>query len=187
MRRILSLTIALLFATLSYSQIFSTGQTLKQGAMSLGLEPAVVNNDFGFYFHGGYGLRPAADLGIQLGFGHGHPYFEGNIEWALLSSNPYLSVTTGAHYNGNFGFNGGATLTFPVSRVYLSTGLDANLDFQSYDSNLDGKNELHTVVPIWLPFGLEVYLKQHMSLVVEAEVPLHDAYTFVGAGLNIYF
>ena len=187
MKKILSFAIAMLFVTISYGQIFSTGQTLKAGTMSLGLEPTIIGNNFGFYMHGGYGLSAGSDLGIKLGFGNGNAYFEGNVEWALLSKNPFLSVTTGAHYNGNFGFDGGATLTFPVSRIFLSTGIDANLNFWSADVDGDGDTELQTNVPLWLPFGLEVYLKDHMSIIVEAEVGINNASTIVGGGLCIYF
>ncbi len=188
MKKIVVFSLALFISSLSFGQIFSTGQTLKAGAMSLGIEPAVVANNFGIFFHGGYGLNAGSDLGVKLGFGNGHPYVEGNVEFGLLKSNPYLSATIGGHYNGNFGFDGTTIITFPVSRVFLSTGLDANIDFSSYDSNGDGNKELHTAIPFWLPFGLEVYIKKHMSIIFEAEVGINNpAYTIVGGGLSLYF
>jgi hypothetical protein len=187
--RKLFVLVAFVFISISgYSQIFSTGQTLKSGEMSVGLEPAVFGSDFAFYFHGGYGISSGADLGLKLGFGHyGNAYVEGNVEWALITSNPYLSAKTGAHYNGNFGFDGAMLLTFPVSRVYLTSGLDANLDFYNADQDADGKDELHTNFPVWIPFGLEVYVKKQMSIIFEAEVPVNGGGTFVGAGLSLYF
>ena len=188
MKKVLLLLVAVSFASISFGQVFSTGQTLKSGAMSLGIEPAVVGNNFGIFFHGGYGLNTGSDLGIKAGFGQGNPYIEGNVEFGLLRSNPYLSATLGGHYNGNFGFDGGATITFPVSRVFLSSGLDMNLDFYQADTNADGKKELHTSLPVWLPFGLEVYVKKHLSIIFEAEVGVSSAaYTIVGGGISMYF
>ena len=65
---ILFFTIALL--NFINAQVFNTGQTLKKGAFSFGVEPAIIangNSDFILFLHGGYGIKKGIDFGVKAG------------------------------------------------------------------------------------------------------------------------
>lgn len=182
------LTLAL-FAALAISanaQIrFSTGQTLQKGAFSIGIEPVINTNgsNFALFFHGGYGVGHNADLGLKLGFGWSNPYIGLDYEKSFLSGKPSVSAHGGAHYWNDFGLDFGSTVTFPIKSLYLSTGLDADLDFGS-----NANNDLNMYLPLWLPLEMEYYLQKHLSLVFEANIKLtRSAFTTVGGGLSVYF
>ncbi len=46
------------------AQVFNTASTLKSGKANLGINPAVLNEDFGLFVHGGFGISPGFDLGL---------------------------------------------------------------------------------------------------------------------------
>ncbi len=170
--------------------VFGTGQTLQKGAFSVGINPAWADtgNEFGLLFHGGYGLGNNSDLSLKLGFGWGNPYVGLDFEKTFLSGKPSLSVYGGAHYWNNFGLDFGTIVTFQVAQVYISTGLDMDLNFITRDINGDGNKEFDNLqVPIWLPLEVEWYVKKHLSLIFEADIPLNDAFVIIGGGLSVYF
>jgi len=178
-----------LFAVIAFSanaQVrFSTGQTLQKGAFSIGIDPVINTNgsNFALFFHGGYGLGNNSDLGLKLGFGWGNPYIGLDYEKSFLSGKPSVSAHGGAHYWGDFGLDFGSTVTFPIKSLYLSTGLDADLNFGS-----NTNNDLNMYLPLWLPLEMEYYLQKHLSLIFEANIKLtRSAFTTVGGGLSIYF
>ena len=89
----------------------------------------------------------------------------------------------GAHVFKYFGLDAGGLVTFPISNVRITTGLDMDLVFGE-----DGQGDTELWIPLWLPISLEVYIKKHLSIVFEGNVELTDrAWTTVGGGLNIYF
>lgn len=166
--------------------VFSSAQTLQKGTFSVGINPAwgdFGGGDFALFFHGGYGLGNNADLGLKLGFGWGDPYVGLDFEKSFLSGKPSLSVYAGGHYWHNFGLDLGTIVTFPLQNVYLSTGLDMDIVFGK-----DANDELEISVPLWLPLEVEFYLRKHLSLIFEADIPLtSSAFTIVHGGVSIYF
>ena len=173
---------ALLLVTLLNAQVFNTAQTLRTGKFSLGLEPAIYDigdNDVSFFIHGGYGINRGLDLGIKLGLGAmDETYFSADLEWMLRGLSPYISVSTGAHILNDVGIDGTLNITFPLSRqVWLYTGLDLDIIFAD-----------DTVIPLWIPVGLEVGIRRNMNLILEVEAGLNDeAYNIFGGGINFYF
>ncbi len=162
----------------SHAQVFNTAGTLKKNSFSIGLEPAVLingGNEFMMFFHGGYGIKSGIDLGVHLGAGN-TTYFGAEIEWGL---GKYFSLTTGAHNFGNFGLDGALNATFGItSGVNLFTGLDMDIIFA----------EPETVLPLWLPLGVEIAIKSKMSFILETEINITDnAYHLIGGGLSFYF
>ncbi len=181
----------LLFAGISMAAnaqiVFSSGRTLQKGAFSIGINPAWgdYGNGFALLFHGGYGIGKNADLSAKLGFGWGNPYVGIDFEKSFLSGKPSLSVYAGGHYWNDFGLDLGTIVTFQASNVYISTGLDMDIVF-GRDANNNNNLDLH--IPLWLPLEVEFYLKKHLSLIFEADIPLTStAFTIVGGGVSIYF
>jgi hypothetical protein len=166
--------------------LFNTAQTLNRGNWSLGLDAAYADHsgdDFALFLHGGYGLGNNSDLGLKLGLGWGETYFGVDYEKTLVTGKPLVSLHGGAHYWYDFGLDFGANVTFPIGNVFITTGLDMDLDFGE-----DANSDLDLYAPIWLPINLEVYLQKNISLVFEGNIKLTDhAFTTVGGGVNIYF
>lgn len=163
----------------AHAQVFNTAGTLKKNSLSFGLEPAVLvyggGNDFMMYFHGGYGIKSGIDLGIHLGAGN-TTYFGADLEWGLGN---HFSLTTGAHNFGDFGLDGALNVSFDIaSGVDLYSGLDMDIVFA----------ENKTILPLWLPLGVEIGVGTKMSFILETEINLTDnAYHVIGGGLNFYF
>jgi hypothetical protein len=183
------LIIVLFFGVISSNKaqvLFNTAQTLSKGNWSLGLDAAYgdqINHDFGLFLHGGYGLGNNSDLGMKLGLGWGDTYFGMDYEKTVVSGKPIVSFHGGAHYWNDFGLDLGANVTFPIGNVFLTTGLDMDVDFGQ-----DANDDLNLYAPMWLPINMEVYLKKNISLVFEGNIKLtHTAFTTVGGGINIYF
>ncbi len=160
-----------------FSQVFNTGGTLKKGTFSVGLEPVYMANDFGFFLHGGYGIRPGLDLGVKAGLGIGNTYFGADIEWGIGKNS---SFSVGGHMHGNFGIDGTLLFTIPVTgdtRIY--GGLDADIVFPE-------NNDL--LFPLWVPIGLEVDVKRDLAIIIEGEIPItNEAYSVFGGGVVFYF
>ena len=164
--------------------LFSSGQTLQKGAFSVGINPAYTEgSEFALFFHGGYGIGKSADLGLKMGFGWGNPYVGLDFEKSFLKGKTSLSVFAGGHYWHNFGLDLGTIFTFKLKNIYLSTGLDMDINFGK-----DANDDLDISIPLWLPIEVEFYLQKHLSLIFEADIPLtRPAYTIVSGGLSIYF
>ena len=188
---ILTLTLFVGISIAANAQIvFGTAQTLQKGTFSVGINPAWedTRNEFGLLFHGGYGIGNNADLGLKLGFGWGSPYVGIDFEKTFLSGKPSLSVYAGGHYWNDFGLDLGTLVTFKASNVYITTGLDMDLIFVIRDTDGDGDEELDNLeVPLWIPLEVEWYLKKHLSLIFEADIPLNNAFVVIGGGVSIYF
>ena len=177
-------------STASFGQLFSTGMTLESGAISIGINPALYpegNSNTAFFFHGGYGLGGGSDIGMKLGFGNGSTYFGLDFEKMVYAGKPYVSLAIGGHVQNHFGLDGRALITFPIKALYLTSGIDMDLNFVTWDTDGDGNDELDMQMPVWLPIGFEYYIKKQFSIVFEAEIPLSNATTYVGGGISVYF
>lgn len=189
MRKILFLSTALLFlSTMTYGQVFSTGQTLKPNRWSIGFEPSfILNGDeqFMLFGHAGYGLKNGIDLAMKFGFLGNDEYIGGDVEFAL---GRYFSLMAGAHSFGAFGLDANILGTYPIrSDVRLSSGFDLDINFID-DYNEQGEEDGKEAVFIgWIPISLEIGLRRNMAFIFEAEINVTDAgYHFIGGGLNFY-
>jgi hypothetical protein len=179
MKKINLFCIVLLFPTLTFSQVFNTASTLKPLKFSLGLEPCVLENNFGLFLHGGVGIKSGIDFAMKYGILEGSDYFGADLEWRLLGGGkPNVSLVTGGHTLwGVFGLDLGLNLSFPITKgVGLYTGLDTDVNFPPDDVDLDA----------WIPVGVEISMRNSMSFILEAEIPL-DGYFVFGGGIAFYF
>jgi hypothetical protein len=187
MKKIILVFVSLAFILQAHSQVFNTGQTLKQGTFSLGVEPALHidggANGFILFVHGGYGIKSGMDLGLKFGLGNPN-YFGADLEFALGNR---VSLAVGAHDFGNFGLDGTLNFVIPIkSDIRLFTGLDADINFvETVDNQGDEKTEID--VPFWIPIGLEVGMSSNMNLIFESEIGLNGGYHVIGGGLSFYF
>ncbi|HKJ69032.1 MAG TPA: hypothetical protein VKA68_13820 [bacterium] len=166
------------------AQVYGTGQTLRSGRASFGVEPVVYsyrngNSDFYLFFHGGLGLTSGFDLGARLGVLGNRTYFGGDFEWNLHSRNPAISLGVGVHSFHNVGLDGTVNISFASTRgLQMYSGLDMDVTF----------TDPGTRTPIWLPVGFAFPFRQTVEMLLEVEVGLNDeAWTILGGGVNFYF
>ncbi len=168
-------------ATLSagQAQVLKSGISLKPDKFRLGLLPAVLNDNFGIFAQGGYGLRSDMDINLRIGAGYPDMYVGADLEFMILFRKPYFSVSAGAHYFGDVGLDASGTFTVPLDpQVHLYSGLDMDINF----------NEDKTNVPFWFRLGTEVAFKKNLSVLLEAGLGINDpAYNIFSGGFNIYF
>jgi hypothetical protein len=187
MKKILFAVLGLFLFFNANSQVFNTGQTLKSGVFSLGVEPTLHidggANGIILFGHAGYGIKSGIDIGIKAGIGNPN-YFGADLEFALGDK---VSLAVGAHDFGSFGLDGTLNFVIPIkSDIRLFTGLDADINFiETTDENGDEKTELD--LPFWIPIGLDIGLSETMSLIFETEIGLNGGYHVIGGGLNFYF
>lgn len=171
----------LLCSSLS-AQVFNTAQTLKKGTFSFGLNPSMYvrgsHSDLGIFLHGGCGIKSGMDMDVKVGLGYGETYYGADIEWAISKSNPYFSITTGAHVFHDFVLDGVANLTFAINKqTRFYTGIDVDVVFAK-DVNF----------PLWLPLGVAVALNKNVDFIFETEIALNNkADHVVGGGFSFYF
>ncbi len=163
----------------AHGQVFNTASLLDKGQFMLGLNPVVYDNDFGMFFHAGYGINSRVDIGSRYGVLEGDDYFGVDLEWTLLRR-PNLSLLTGIHTWGDLGFDLGANVSFPIKSVAeIYTGLD-------FDINTKW-NQDETGFLFWIPVGLEVFLQRSTSLFLEAEIYMSDdAFNIFSGGVAFY-
>lgn len=192
MRKLVIIFILVLFVFSANAQVFNTAGTLKTKKANIGLNPAILENDLGFFLHGGYGISPGLDLGLKLGLGLPETYFGADVEWILRGISPYISVSAGGHTFGDVGLDGTLNFTFPINRqVNLYSGLDADLNFVKVKTLNKQTNkwedETETQFPFWLFLGVEIGFRRNLTILIEAELGLTDeAYSIFGGGLNFY-
>jgi hypothetical protein len=179
MRKLFVVLVACVLAGSLHGQVFNTGQTLRPGNFSLGLNPVFFNDDLGLFLHGGIGIKSGIDLGIRYGVLDGEDYFGADLEWRLVSGKPSVSLMTGGHVLYNFGLDFMLNVSFPIrSDTHLYSGLDSDIIF--------GDNDTHFL--LWLPIGLELKLRRSIGFILEGEIPLTDpAYGIFGGGVAFYF
>lgn len=178
MKKVFVILALLAIAGSAFSQVFNTGQTLKPGKFSLGVEPGVMvngNSEFIMFLHGGVGIKKGIDLSVKAGVLGPEDYFGADVEFALSRR---ISFAVGAHQFGDFGLDGTLNLTFPIRNdTRIFTGLDSDLNF----------NQDKTRMLIWLPLGVEIGIRKNLNFIFEAEIGLNDpTYHFIGGGLNFY-
>ena len=178
MKKFSVIVLLIAFVSITQAQVFNTGQTLKQGTLSLGVNPVIMDNGpsdgLNIFFHGGYGIKKSVDFGFKFGVGNTN-YIGADLEWALGKN---FSLTTGGHMFGDFGLDVTLLGTIPIRK-------DADLYF-GVDADIVFANEL--AIPIWIPIGIELGLSKSMSLILEGEIAIvDDAYHIFGGGLNFYF
>ena len=183
MKRLNIFLLCISMSVSGYSQVFHTGETLKRGVFSLGVEPAVFINggsEFMLFFHGGYGIKNGIDLALKFGIGNPN-YFGADLEWKLANR---ISLTTGAHNFGDFGLDAGLNFTIPIkSDVKLYTGFDSDIVF-SEDENGDAE----ILYPLWIPIGVEIALQKKMSMILKSEIGMTDpTYHVIVGKLNFYY
>ncbi len=173
MKKFSVIIVGVLFSTMLSAQVFNTGETLKPKTFSLGIEPAYYLDDFKLFLHGSYGIKKGIDVSMKLGLG-GETYFGADVEWALA---PRISLATGAHVLGDFGLDGTILFSLPVRKdARVFTGVDMDIVFAD-----------EVVVPVWIPLGVELGIKNNMSFILEGEIPIIDADPILGGGVVFYF
>lgn len=179
-KRIFILIAALSLSFAANAQVFNTGKTLKSGGWSFGIEPTLLirnsYEDFNLFIHGGYGITSGVDFGLKAGFLGDESYFGGDVEFGIGRA---FSLAVGAHHYGEFGLDACLLGTIDARKgfdVYL--GLDVDAIF----------TEPEVTFPVWLPLGVEIFLRNRTSFMFEAEIGLNDpAYHVIGGGVNFYF
>ncbi|MBN2347529.1 MAG: hypothetical protein JXJ22_01755 [Bacteroidales bacterium] len=162
----------------AYSQVFNTSSTLGKGNFSAGFEPVIYingGNDLGLFLHGGAGLTSNVDLGVKLGIFGGSTYVGGDLEFEVGKN---FSISAGAHAFNDLAIDGTALFTLPLAgNVSLYTGADMDIIFA---------NEI--LIPVWIPVGLEVGIKNKVSFILESQIKITNVgYHVLGGGLNFYF
>ncbi|MCP4354033.1 MAG: hypothetical protein GY793_00100 [Proteobacteria bacterium] len=175
----------------TFSQVFSTGQTLKQNKWSVGFEPSLIINgdaDFILFGHAGYGLKSGIDLAMKIGVLGPNQYFGADVEFGL---GKYFSFMAGAHHFGNFGLDANIIGTIPIrSDVRLSSGFDIDMNLIERNDNpntSEDESGKEGQFIGWIPVSLEIGLRKNMAFIFEVEINVTDAgYHFFGGGLNFY-
>lgn len=161
------------------AQVFNTSSTLKLGQFSVGVEPALYingGNDFNLFLHGGAGITSNVDFGLKLGVMGGDVYFGGDVEFSLSR---FFSISGGAHVYNDLGLDATGLVTLPLgSAANLYSGLDADMIFASGGPYL----------PLWIPLGLEIPIKNHLLFYFETEILLTNYGThIIGGGVSFVF
>jgi hypothetical protein len=106
-------------------------------------------------------------------------YIGGDIEFVVLHGAPTISLAAGVHGDNSAGIDGTFNITFPLRGIVaLYGGLDADVDFHRGG----------TSVPLWGYFGLQVMVRRHFGIFMEADVGITDpAPNMLDFGLNVSF
>lgn len=174
--------ITILLPVLLEAQIFGTGQTLRKGSMSIGLNPALYQfdgkDDLYFFLHGGYGLRRGLDLGVKLGLLGDETYIGADLEFNLHKKYPFISFSTGVHHFFDVGLDETLNFTYPIGKgLDLYSGFDMDIEFV----------ESEATTPMWFFIGFEINVKRRMDLLFEVEIDVNnEAWSIISGGLNFY-
>ena len=185
----------------TYGQVFNTGQTLKKGVISLGVEPMFrmrggINNPT-VYGHAGYGLTSGIDFAVKVGVGNAgvgktgivktgnRRYIGADIEFALAKR---MSLSFGAHHSGDFGLDGTFLFDIPIKQVHcIYLGVDSDTNFRE-KINESGEKVNDLRVLVWVPIGVEIEINKSFHFLFESLIAVSpDAYHIIGAGVNYYF
>jgi hypothetical protein len=178
MKKVLTAVLCLFIMAHLTGQVFNTATTLKKGKFAIGINPAYYNDNMALFLHGNAGIASGVDLALKYGFLDGSDYIGADLEWALLKSNPDISLTTGAHAINDFALDISVNISFPIKGgIALYTGADSDLRF---DSNVD--------LLFWIPVGIEMKIKNKISFLLEGEIPVSDpAFPVIDGGVMFYF
>jgi hypothetical protein len=169
----------LIFSSGNFAQVLNTSGILKEGQISVGVEPGIYINggtDFNLFLHGGVGITSVLDLAAKLGVMGNHIYIGGDAEFAVARR---FSISAGAHSYENFGLDLTGLLTLLLgSPASLNSGLDLEVNFPDRDVQ----------VPLWIPLGLEIPIRKYILFFFETEVNITSAGNhFIGSGLSFLF
>ncbi|MCB8995545.1 MAG: hypothetical protein H6538_08050 [Bacteroidales bacterium] len=165
MKKILIACTLIFSSFLLYSQSFNSGEILKPGHISAGINPVLVNNGLGIYLHGGYGLINKVDLGVRYGVFEGADYVGADLEWGIRSTKRFdISLVTGAHAVKYFGLDLGVAASFYLGpHATLLTGVDGDINFNDNNDRF-----------FWWPVGVQVAMSKRTSFILEVDIPLVD-------------
>lgn len=165
------------------AQLFNTGRLLKQGTVSLGINPAIYSignsRNTVINIHGGYGLSRFVDVAIRYIVQDGSDYIGADFEWLIRKGYRMdVSLVTGAHVQDDMGLDGTLCISFPVTDyATLFTGVDVDLELESDIQHYT-----------WLPIGVEVDWRNRVSIILEGDLPMSEwAWNILGGGVIVYF
>jgi hypothetical protein len=162
-----------------FSQVFNTGNLTDQGKFSAGVAPAYfINGNSGtplLLLYGNYALRNDIGLNLKIGSSLSKAYFGAAMTWGLGSN---FTLGTGVHNFDYFGIDANLNYNIHLSKdSRLFTGLNASVLFES-----------DTRLPLWVPLGVEVQIKDKLSFILETEIAVtKPAYHIISAGVAYYF
>jgi len=165
------------------AQVFGTGQTMRRGSTSIGINPALYmtegNDELYLYIHLGHGLRRGLDLGAKVNIIGDVTYFGADLEWQLARRSPFVSISAGAHKFVDFGLDATLNVTFPLKRrMNLYFGGDMDIDFVEPES----------ITPLWAFVGLDISMGRKVALLLEGCMGINDiASDILSGGFNFYF
>ena len=180
MTKYLLIQVLITVPVLLTAQVFGTGETLRKGKSSVGINSfysAMDENKKVYLFvHLGHGIGQACDIDVKVGFTGDETYLGADAEWQLTRRNVFVSFTGGAHKFINFGMDAILNVMLPMGRnsgVYLGTDLD--IEFE--------KKEV--ITPFWLFIGMKINLSRKTCLLVTMEGAMNDeASNILSAGLK---
>jgi hypothetical protein len=164
------------------AQVFGTGQTMRRGATSIGINPALYlregDDELYLYIHVGHGIRKGLDLGAKVSVVGEETYFGADLEWRLSGRSPYISISAGGHKFWDFGVDATLNVTFPLKRrMNLYFGGDMDIEF----------TEPESITPFWAFVGLDIGLSRKIALLLEGCFGINDeAWDILSGGLNFY-
>lgn len=164
------------------AQVFGTGQTMRRGATSIGINPAFYltegDDELYLYIHVGHGIRKGLDLGAKVSVIGDETYFGADLEWRLTGRSPYVSISAGGHKFTDFGVDATLNVTFPLKRkIHLYFGGDMDIEF----------TEPESITPLWAFVGLDISLGRKIAWLIEGCIGINDeAYNILSGGLNFY-
>lgn len=164
---------------------FSDAQTLRQGTVSLGVQPAIyteLDNELMLYLRGAYGINPGLSLHGKLGFLRDETYIGGHLEYQLAGepADPVsFSIVGGAHAFGDLGLKVGGIISKQLGQVSLYSGLTFEPLFTDPDA----------LTPFLVPVGLDIPFGNQANFILEADIAANDDADFYQAlhfGFNFY-
>ena len=182
MKKCLLVFLFILAPIMLNAQIFGTGQTMRRGKTSIGINSAYYmtegDDELYLFIHLGHGIRRGLDLGAKVGVGKDETYFGADLEWCLTRRSPYVSISAGGHKFSDFGVDITLNVTFPLKRkMDLYFGGDMDIEFVEPES----------MTPLWAFVGLDVSLSKKMALLLEGCMGINDeAWDILSGGLNFY-
>ncbi len=184
---ILSLLVLTFLSNVLTAQVFNTGLTLREGEISIGINPAYYNTasgNLGLYLHGGYGINSKVDIAFKYGLFDGSDYIGGDLEYNLLKkSDIHFSVSGGLHgwKDISIGVDFTGNITFQVNKMEFYSGLDVDIDFIKTSADRVSNTK------IWLPLGFNTNIMDKLELILEADIAINDYATSIfGGGLVFY-
>lgn len=165
---------------------FSDAQTLRQGGLSLGIQPVIyteLDNELMLILRGAYGLNSGLSLHGKVGLLRDETYIGGHLEYQLAgeAADPVsFSIIGGAYAFGDLGLKLGAVISKQLGQLSLYSGLT----FEPLFADSGNFNPLLFPVGVDIPFG-----NGNANLVLEADIALNDDAEFYQAlnfGINFY-